>query len=162
AVRNEKVKVLQAIRPMTPEEVLQRTVRGQYGPGFDGEVRVAGYRSEPNVAADSRTETYGALQLFIENWRWAGVPFYLRSGERLRDAPIRLHGRGFDALPPRRHGRGRVADRGSDPRCLGNPGAARFPEPCGRRVGPRGRGPAHREGRPPLDPSGMKILAGDI
>ena len=86
AVRNEKVKVLQAIRPMTPEEVLQRTVRGQYGPGFDGEVRVAGYRSEPNVAADSRTETYGALQLFIENWRWAGVPFYLRSGKRL---PVR-------------------------------------------------------------------------
>jgi glucose-6-phosphate 1-dehydrogenase len=82
-VRDEKVKVLNAIRPMQPEEILQRTVRGQYGEGFvDGQKLVA-YRAEPSVAAKSATETYGALKLDVENWRWAGVPFYLRSGKRL-------------------------------------------------------------------------------
>src|SRR6202795_4669941 len=83
AVRDEKVKVLKAIRTMKPEEVLKRTVRGQYGPGVIGGQPVPGYRSEPKVAPDSSTETYAALALQVENWRWAGVPFYLRSGKRL-------------------------------------------------------------------------------
>ncbi len=83
AVRDEKVKVLKSIRPMSPEEVLRRTVRGQYGPGEVGGRAVSGYRSEPKVSPTSTTETYGALKLDVENWRWAGVPFYLRSGKRL-------------------------------------------------------------------------------
>jgi glucose-6-phosphate 1-dehydrogenase len=83
AVRDERVKVLHAIHPLAPEEVLQQTVRGQYGAGtVDGEP-VPGYRAEPDVAADSRTETYVALKLFVDSWRWADVPFYLRTGKRL-------------------------------------------------------------------------------
>ncbi len=82
-VRDEKVKVLNAIRPMQPEEILQRTVRGQYGEGFVDGQRLVAYRSEPSVAPASATETYGALKLDVDNWRWAGVPFYLRSGKRL-------------------------------------------------------------------------------
>ncbi|HYS81127.1 MAG TPA: glucose-6-phosphate dehydrogenase, partial [Anaeromyxobacteraceae bacterium] len=83
AVRNEKVKVLDAIRPMQPEEVIASTVRGQYGEGVVGGRRVPAYREEPGVAANSKTETYAALRLQVENWRWAGVPFYVRSGKRL-------------------------------------------------------------------------------
>jgi glucose-6-phosphate 1-dehydrogenase len=83
AVRDEKVKVLQAIRPMSPEEILDRTVRGQYGDGVIAEQPVRAYRREPKVSPTSTTETYAALKLFVENWRWAGVPFYLRSGKRL-------------------------------------------------------------------------------
>jgi glucose-6-phosphate 1-dehydrogenase len=83
AVRDEKVKVLHAIRPMSRDEILQRTVRGQYGEGEGGGRRLRGYRQEPKVAPTSTTETYGALKLYVENWRWAGVPFYLRSGKRL-------------------------------------------------------------------------------
>src|SRR5205807_161578 len=67
----------------SPEEVLTNMVRGQYGSGtIDGQ-RVVGYRSEPDVAADSNTETFVAMKLLIDNWRWAGVPFYLRTGKRL-------------------------------------------------------------------------------
>jgi glucose-6-phosphate 1-dehydrogenase len=90
AVRDEKVKVLQAIRPMKPEEILARTVRGQYGEGTIEARPVPAYRREPKVSPTSTTETYAALQLFVENWRWAGVPFYLRSGKRLarRDTEI--------------------------------------------------------------------------
>jgi glucose-6-phosphate 1-dehydrogenase len=89
-VRDEKVKVLQAIRPMNPEEILARTVRGQYGEGVSEGRAVPAYRREPKVSPTSTTETYAALQLFVENWRWAGVPFYLRSGKRLarRDTEI--------------------------------------------------------------------------
>jgi glucose-6-phosphate 1-dehydrogenase len=83
AVRDEKVKVLQAIRPMSPEEILDRTVRGQYGDGESEGQLVRAYRREPKVSPTSTTETYAALKLFVENWRWAGVPFYLRSGKRL-------------------------------------------------------------------------------
>ena len=83
AVRNEKVKVLEAIRPMQPEEILAATVRGQYGEGTVGGRRVSAYRQERGVATGSKTETYAALRLHVENWRWAGVPFYLRSGKRL-------------------------------------------------------------------------------
>jgi glucose-6-phosphate 1-dehydrogenase len=83
AVRDEKVKVLQAIRPMSPEEILDRTVRGQYGDGVIAGQPVRAYRREPKVSPTSATETYAALKLFVQNWRWAGVPFYLRSGKRL-------------------------------------------------------------------------------
>lgn len=84
AIRNEKVKLLESIRPLTPAEIAQCAVRGQYGPGTkpDGTKRVA-YRSEPNVNPESKTETFAALKLFIDNWRWDGVPIYLRSGKGL-------------------------------------------------------------------------------
>jgi glucose-6-phosphate 1-dehydrogenase len=82
-VRDEQAKILKAIQPMTPEDVLSRTVRGQYGDGIlDGE-KLAGYRTEPNVAPSSRTETYVAMKLYIDNWRWADVPFYVRTGKRM-------------------------------------------------------------------------------
>jgi glucose-6-phosphate 1-dehydrogenase len=92
AVRNEKVKVLDAIRCMTPEQVLRDTVRGQYGAGLVGGQRVPAYRAEARVSATSQTETFAALKLLVENWRWAGVPFYVRSGKRLprRDTQISI------------------------------------------------------------------------
>ena len=83
AVRDEQAKILHAIQPMSPEEVLSRTVRGQYGAGTAGRVQVAGYREEANVEPSSSTETFVALKLLIDNWRWADVPFYLRTGKRL-------------------------------------------------------------------------------
>jgi glucose-6-phosphate 1-dehydrogenase len=82
-VRNKKVDVLRAIRPIRPEEVHRVAVRGQYGPGVTAGQRLPPYREEPGVAADSATETFAALKLFIDNWRWQGVPFYLRTGKRL-------------------------------------------------------------------------------
>ena len=101
AVRNEQAKVIDAIQPLTPQEVLTFAIRGQYGEGFIGGERVPAYRSEPNVPPDSNTETFVALKLRIDNWRWAGVPFYLRTGKRLaktvseiviqfKQAPFRL------------------------------------------------------------------------
>jgi glucose-6-phosphate 1-dehydrogenase len=82
-IRDEKVKLLKSIRPMTREEVERRVVRGQYFAGhLDGEPR-PGYRQEPKVAPDSNVETYVALKLFIDNWRWSGIPFYLRTGKNL-------------------------------------------------------------------------------
>jgi glucose-6-phosphate 1-dehydrogenase len=92
AVRNEKVKVLDAIRTMTPEQVLRDAVRGQYGAGTSGGKRVPRYRDEPGVSPTSQTETFAALRLVVENWRWAGVPFYLRSGKRLarRDTQLSI------------------------------------------------------------------------
>jgi glucose-6-phosphate 1-dehydrogenase len=85
AVRNEKIKVLQSIRPFTEENIRTDIVRGQYGPGSEpGDSSLLnGYRKEPGVAKDSATETYTAVRLQIDNWRWAGVPFYLRTGKRL-------------------------------------------------------------------------------
>jgi glucose-6-phosphate 1-dehydrogenase len=82
-VRNKQAEVLHAIQPFGPEEVLTCMVRGQYGEGTVDNQRVVGYRSEPDVARDSNTETFVALKLQIDNWRWAGVPFYLRTGKRL-------------------------------------------------------------------------------
>ena len=79
AVRNEKVKVWKAIQPIHPAD----TVRGQYGPGTVDGKSVIGYRQEDRVHPRSQTETYAALRLEIENWRWAGVPFYIRAGKRL-------------------------------------------------------------------------------
>jgi glucose-6-phosphate 1-dehydrogenase len=92
AVRNEKVKVLDAIRPMAPEQVLRDSVRGQYGDGVLDGRQVPGYREEPDVSRSSRVETFAALKLLVENWRWAGVPFYVRSGKRLarRDTQISI------------------------------------------------------------------------
>jgi glucose-6-phosphate 1-dehydrogenase len=83
AVRDEQVKVVHAIQPLTNEAVPAQTVRGQYGEGILSGERVQAYRAEKEVAPDSRTETFVALRLMIDNWRWADVPFYLRTGKRL-------------------------------------------------------------------------------
>jgi len=83
AVRNEQAKVLHSLQPLNSEDVLQYSVRGQYGDGIVSEERVPRYRSEPGVNPESRTETFVALKLNIDNWRWAGVPFYFRTGKRL-------------------------------------------------------------------------------
>jgi glucose-6-phosphate 1-dehydrogenase len=83
ALRSEKVKVLDSIRPLDAGSALTDAVRGQYGAGVLNEKPVWAYRAEPKIAADSMTETYAALKLNIDNWRWAGVPFYLRTGKRL-------------------------------------------------------------------------------
>ncbi len=83
AVRNEKLKVLQSIRPFNLEMVAQSVVRGQYAPGKLGDKPAAGYRQEPGVNPASKTETFVSGKLLIDNWRWAGVPFYLRTGKRL-------------------------------------------------------------------------------
>jgi glucose-6-phosphate 1-dehydrogenase len=82
-VRDEKLKVLEAIVPPEVDDVPKMAVRAQYGPGVAAGVPVPGYREEEGVAPDSRTETYAALKLHVSNWRWAGVPFYLRTGKRL-------------------------------------------------------------------------------
>jgi glucose-6-phosphate 1-dehydrogenase len=82
-VRDEQAKILKALSPMTDEEVLTRTVRGQYGEGVVKGQKLNAYRNEPMVAPDSRTETFVAMKLFIDNWRWADVPFYLRTGKAL-------------------------------------------------------------------------------
>ena len=84
SVRNEKMKVLQSIRPFTPESVWKCVVRGEYGAGKIDDKPVPGYRQEPGVKPDSSTETYVALKLYIDNWRWNDVPVYLRTGKRLR------------------------------------------------------------------------------
>jgi glucose-6-phosphate 1-dehydrogenase len=114
AVRNEKVKVLDAIRPMRHEEILTATVRGQYGEGFVGGQKIAGYRQEPNVSPRSMTDTYAALKLLVDNWRWEGVPFYVRSGKRLarretlvtiqfKSPPLMLfRGAGVESIDPNR------------------------------------------------------------
>ena len=85
AVRDEQAKVLHAIKPFHSDEVLLSTVRGQYGEGRIGDTNVPGYRNEPGVAPDSRTETFVALKLAIDNWRWAGIPIYVRTGKRLAE-----------------------------------------------------------------------------
>ncbi len=83
AVRDEQAKILHAIQPLSAEDVLSRTVRGQYGDGELVGQHVPGYRTEQGVPPDSRTETYVAIKLQIDNWRWAGVPFYVRTGKRM-------------------------------------------------------------------------------
>jgi glucose-6-phosphate 1-dehydrogenase len=83
AVRDERAKFLRAIRIVKRSEVPQCAVAGQYGPARIGTMEVAGFRQESGVKADSQTDTYAAVTLFVDNWRWAGVPFYLRSGKRL-------------------------------------------------------------------------------
>jgi len=109
-VRAEKLKVLRAIRPLCGEDAPQCAVRGQYAAGSVGGEKVPGYRQEPGVDPNSKTETFAAVKLYVENWRWAGVPFYLRAGKRLarhateiavqfKQPPLRLFD-GTRALPP--------------------------------------------------------------
>jgi glucose-6-phosphate 1-dehydrogenase len=112
AVRDEKVKVLRAIPSLIDGEIAADTVRGQYGPGLVAGEQVRGYRQEPGVDPNSKTETYVALKLLVENWRWAGVPFYLRHGKRLakritevsiqfkRPPYLLFRGTGADQLQP--------------------------------------------------------------
>ena len=83
AIRNEKLKVFQSIRPLKENDLIKHVVRGQYvEANVRGEYQ-KGYRDEKGVKEDSRTETYVAMKMFIDNWRWGGVPFYLRTGKRL-------------------------------------------------------------------------------
>ncbi len=82
-IRNKKVDVLHAVRPIPPDAVHQSIVRGQYGEGWVAGKKVRGYREEDGVSPDSQTETFVALRLFLDNWRWQDVPFYLRTGKRL-------------------------------------------------------------------------------
>jgi glucose-6-phosphate 1-dehydrogenase len=90
AIRDEKLKVLRSLKPWTPEALTQDVIRGQYGAGTIGGSPVAAYRDETGVSPHSQTETFVALRTEISNWRWAGVPFYIRTGKRLagRDARI--------------------------------------------------------------------------
>ena len=109
ALRAEKAKVLHAVRPLDPR---RDVVRGQYGAGRIGDTAVAAYRQEPDVPRDSQTETYVAMKMAIDNWRWAGVPFYLRTGKALgrrrteitvqfRQAPLTLfRDTPVERLPP--------------------------------------------------------------
>jgi glucose-6-phosphate 1-dehydrogenase len=93
SVRDEKLKVLKALRPIEPHQLHERVIRGQYASGSVLGTQVPGYREEQGVPPDSKTETFVALKLFIDNWRWAGVPFYLRSGKRMpkRVTEIAIH-----------------------------------------------------------------------
>ncbi len=89
-VRAEKAKVIEAVRICTAKDVPCHAVRGQYGPGeIDGK-KVPGYRSEQDVAPDSKVETYAAMRLSIDNWRWSGVPFYIRTGKRLKSRKTQI------------------------------------------------------------------------
>ena len=115
SVRNEKVKVLRSLHTPGPKSV----VRGQYGRGFVEGVEVPGYREEEGVAPDSLTETFVAAKLYVDNWRWADTPFYVRMGKRLRAPrdddrdPVQAR-----AAPAVRGGggRGAAAERAADPR----------------------------------------------
>jgi glucose-6-phosphate 1-dehydrogenase len=110
-VRDEKIKAMQAVRPIPLDAVDEFAVRGQYGPGYVLGDKVPGYREEPGVSPDSATDTYAAVKLYFDNWRWAGVPFYIRSGKRLprrvteiaiqfRDVPHRLFTFNDEPLEP--------------------------------------------------------------
>jgi len=90
-VRNRKVDVLNALRKFKPEDVHQYAVRGQYGEGWIEGKKVKGYREEPDVAVNSTRETFAAVKLFIDNWRWQGVPFYLRTGKRMNETLSVIH-----------------------------------------------------------------------
>jgi glucose-6-phosphate 1-dehydrogenase len=95
AVRAKKAEVIEAIQPLTPEQALQDAVRGQYAAGTVLGQKVRAYRQEPDVAADSMAETYVAARFKIDNWRWAGVPFYVRTGKYMKarrtEVAIRFH-----------------------------------------------------------------------
>ena len=110
-IRNEKVKVFHTIRPMDEDYIDTFTVRGQYGPGKIRDSEVPGYRQEENVPPDSNTPTYFAAKFYLDNWRWAGVPYYVRTGKRLakrvtevyvqfKQPPLKLLGRACDVLEP--------------------------------------------------------------
>jgi glucose-6-phosphate 1-dehydrogenase len=83
SVRDEKSKVMRSVRPLAPERLNESAVRGQYVEGWAGDARLVAYRAEPKVSPQSCTETFAALKLYLDNWRWADVPFYIRSGKRL-------------------------------------------------------------------------------
>jgi glucose-6-phosphate 1-dehydrogenase len=111
SVRDEKFKAMQSVRPLPPDRIDEFAVRGQYGPGTVLGDTVPGYRQEPGVDPNSSTETFAALKLYLDNWRWAGVPFYLRSGKRLqkhiteiaiqfKDVPHRLFREADSPLEP--------------------------------------------------------------
>jgi glucose-6-phosphate 1-dehydrogenase len=95
AVRDERAKLLRSISPITPEQVPQASVAGQYGSGRDGGVELPGFRQEPGVDPESQTDTYSAVRFYVDNWRWAKVPFYVRSGKRLpkrvTDIAVQFH-----------------------------------------------------------------------
>jgi glucose-6-phosphate 1-dehydrogenase len=110
-VRDEKIKAMHSAREFTPERVREECVRGQYGAGSIGGKPVPGYREEKGVAPDSTTETFAAVTMWFDNWRWSGVPFYVRSGKRLakrvteiaiqfRGAPLALFGKAQEELAP--------------------------------------------------------------
>ena len=108
AVRDEKVKVLRSLRPIAGDAVATEVVRGQYVSGTVNGEKVPGYREEPDVAEDSDNETYAAFRVHVDNWRWSGVPFFLRAGKRLskRLAEVCVHFRAAPfALFPHAHGR---------------------------------------------------------
>ena len=111
AVRDEKIKVMEAARAFTPARVRAECMRGQYGAGSIAGQAVSGYRQEMDVAPDSTTETFAMLTMYFDNWRWAGVPFYLRSGKRLpkrvteiaiqfKAAPLPLFGEAMEQMTP--------------------------------------------------------------
>jgi glucose-6-phosphate 1-dehydrogenase len=113
AFRNEQVKVLDSVPPVSPEDCAQCIVRGQYTAGAIGDQLVPGYRSEPYVDPNSQTETFVALKIAVDNWRWAGVPFYLRTGKRMsrrntevvvrfRNPPLTLFRSGVSMPQPNR------------------------------------------------------------
>jgi len=103
-IRNKKLDVLRAIRSISPDDVHQFAVRGQYGTGWLQGQHVPAYREEPDVAPDSSTETFAALKLFVDNWRWQDVPFYLRTGKRLpskvSEVSIQFRSVPHQAFPP--------------------------------------------------------------
>src|SRR5260370_35123158 len=90
SVRDEKVKVLHALQPLIGQDAVINIIRAQYGPGWVSGHQVVGYREEPGASPRSTTQTYVALQVFIDTWRWAGVPFFLRTGNDLPKAVIEL------------------------------------------------------------------------
>jgi glucose-6-phosphate 1-dehydrogenase len=106
AVRDERAKLLRSIRVMSRDEVATQAVAGQYGPADVGGAHLAGFREEPGVAPDAKTDTYAALTVTIDNWRWAGVPFYVRTGKRLAkrvtDVAIRYNSAPLSLFPAHR------------------------------------------------------------
>jgi glucose-6-phosphate 1-dehydrogenase len=103
SIRDEKFKVLTALRPIEYDDVPHTTARGQYGPGTMDGKPLPGYREEPDVNPQSNTDTYAAVKFYIDNWRWSGVPFYLRSGKRLARKVSEIAVR-FNAIPHRLFG----------------------------------------------------------
>jgi len=103
-IRNKKVDVLHALRPISRREVQRCAVRGQYGPGILQGKKVRGYRQEDDVSRHSKTETFAALKLFVDNWRWQGVPFYLRTGkclaQQVSEVAIQFRAVPHEAFPP--------------------------------------------------------------
>ena len=114
AVRDEKVKVLRSLRPIERSGVAEHVIRGQYGRGVVRAEEVPAYREEPGVAADSSIETYVAMRMFIDNWRWGGVPFYIRAGKRLQRRVTEISVQ-FKKVP---HTLFRAADGGITPNVL--------------------------------------------